>query len=79
VSPIEVDRIQAETDLLNRTHWHPEHVLAMAAGKCPAADAHEDRIRDLERRRSLLRKEYNDMTSSRSIAVEDAEIIEDRG
>jgi hypothetical protein len=79
VSPIEVDRIQAETDLLNRTHWHPEHVLAMAAGKCPAADAHEDRIRDLERRRNLLRKEYNDMTSSRSIAVEDAEIIEDRG
>lgn len=79
VSPIELERIEAETDLLNRTHWHPEHVLAMAARRCPAADAHEDRIRDLERRRALLRKEYNDMTSSRSTAVEDAEIIEDDG
>lgn len=79
VSPIEADRIEAETDLLNRTHWHPEHVLAMAAGKCPAADAHEDRIRDLERRRALLRKEYSDMTSARTTAVEDAEIIEDDG
>jgi hypothetical protein len=79
VSPLEADRIEAETDLLNRTHWHPEHVLAMAAGKCPAAEAHEDRIRDLERRRALLRKEYNDMTSVRTTTVEDAEIIEDDG
>jgi hypothetical protein len=79
VSPLEADRREAETDLLNRTHWHPEHVLAMAAGNCPAANAHEDRIRDLERRRALLRKEYNDMTSDRTTAVEDAEIIEDDG
>jgi hypothetical protein len=79
VSPLQADRVEAETDLLEKTFWHPDHVLAMAAGNCPAADAHEDRIRDLERRRAFLRKEYSDMTSARTTAVEDAEVIEDDG
>jgi hypothetical protein len=77
VGPIETDRVEAEADFLNKTSWHPDHVLAMAAGKCPAADAHEARIRDLERRRAQVRKEYEDMKSARKPVIEDAEIIED--
>jgi len=51
----------------------------MAAGNCPAANAHEDRIRDLERRRALLRREYEDLKSvRRGRVIEDAEIVEDR-
>lgn len=79
VGPIDAERIRAEADLLQKTTWHPEHILAMAAGNCPAADAHEERIRDLERRRALLRKEYEDLKSvRRGGVIEDAEIIEDR-
>lgn len=79
VGPDDDDRVLAEKDLLDRTNWHPEHVLAMAAGNCAAADAHENRIRDLERRRALLRKEFGELQSTCRTVVEDAEIIEDDG
>lgn len=77
VGSIATDRVKAETDFLNKTSWHPDHVLAMAAGNCPAANAHEARIRDLERRRALLRKEYEAMKTVSQPVIEDAEIIED--
>ena len=79
VGSLDADRVAAENDFLDRTCWHPEHVLAMAAGNCPAADAHENRIRDLERRRTLLRKEFGELQSACRTVVEDAEIIEADG
>jgi hypothetical protein len=76
VGPIKSERVKAEKDLVDLTFWEPEHLLAMAAGDCPAANAHEARIRDLERRRVVLRKELEELKKTSKAPVEDAEIIE---
>jgi len=77
VGPFREDRIRAERDLMEETSWEPQHLMAMAAGDCPAANAHEASIRDLERRRSVLRKELEELKKVSKAPVEDAEIIED--
>jgi len=76
VSPIEAERVEAEKDLVNETFWEPKHVFAMAAGTCPSANAHEARIRDLERRRATLRKDLEALKKTSVAPIEDAEIIE---
>lgn len=54
----------------------PSHLLTMAIGSSMRAQAYEDRIADLERRRRLLRKDYDELMSSRRHSIEEAEILE---
>lgn len=67
----------AEQAFFDRTTWEPAQLLAMAVGKSERAQAHEDRIADLERRRRVLRKDYDDLKAVRSRPIEDAEIMDE--
>jgi hypothetical protein len=67
---------KAEDEFFKRTSWEPQHLLAMAVGVARRAQAHEDRIVDLERRRRALLKDYKELKSTPRLDIEDAEIIE---
>jgi len=67
---------KAEEVFFERTSWEPHHLFAMAVGISRRAQAHEDRIVDLERRRRALQKDYRELQSTRPRDIEDAEILD---
>jgi hypothetical protein len=66
---------KAEEVFFERTSWEPHHLLGMAVGISRRAQAHEERIVDLERRRRALLKDYREMKAIPRVDIEDAEII----
>jgi len=66
---------KAEEVFFERTSWEPRHLLGMAIGISGRAQAHEERIVDLERRRRALLKDYREMKTIPRVDVEDAEIV----
>jgi hypothetical protein len=66
---------KAEDVFFERTSWEPRHLLGMAIGISRHAQAHEERIIDLERRRRALLKDYREMKAIPRVDIEDAEIV----
>jgi hypothetical protein len=71
------ERLEAEKDFRAKSEWEPADLLGMAYGTSQSVRNLDERVSDIERRRRVLRDDYDRLGAHRSRALlPDAEVVE---
>jgi hypothetical protein len=70
------ERLDAERDFREKSEWEPADLLGMAYGSSQSVRNLDERVSDLERRRRVLRDDYDRLRANRARALlPDAEVV----